>query len=64
MHKQRSYTSFELTIIVLIAVLALGGWIANIVKLVGMDFGAITGLLIVRVIGISIVPLGAVMGFI
>lgn len=64
MHKQRSYTSFELTIIVLIAVLALGGWIANIVKLVGMDFGAITGLLIVRAIGISIVPLGAVMGFI
>ena len=63
MHKQRGYTSFELTI-VLIAVLALGGWIANIVKLVGMDFGAITGLLIVRAIGIFITPLGAVMGFI
>ena len=48
----------------IVAVLALGGWIANIVKLVGMDFGAITGLLIVRAIGIFIAPLGAVMGFI
>lgn len=41
----------------------IGGWIANIVKLVGMDFGAITGLLVVRAIGIFIAPLGSVMGY-
>ena len=49
--------------IIALWVLGLGGWVANIVKLVGMDFGAITGLLIVRAIGIFIAPLGAVMGY-
>jgi hypothetical protein len=39
------------------------GWIANIVKLVGMDFGSITGMLIVRTVGIFVPPLGGVMGF-
>ena len=64
MHKQRGYTGAMALFIIAIWVLALGGWVANIVKLVGMDFGAITGLLIVRAIGIFIAPLGAVMGFI
>ena len=64
MHKQRGYTGVMALFIIALWVLALGGWIANIVKLVGMDFGAITGLLIVRAIGIFIAPLGAVMGFI
>ena len=63
MHKQRGYTGAMALFIIAIWVLALGGWVANIVKLVGMDFGAITGLLIVRAIGIFIAPLGAVMGF-
>ena len=63
MHKQRGYTGAMAIFIIAIWVLALGGWVANIVKLVGMDFGAITGLLIVRAIGIFIAPLGAVMGF-
>ena len=64
MHKQRSYTGAMALFIIALWVLGLGGWVANIVKLVGMDFGAITGLLIVRAIGIFIAPLGAVMGFI
>ena len=63
MHKQRGYTGALALFIIALWVLALGGWIANIVKLVGMDFGAITGLLIVRAIGIFIAPLGAVMGY-
>ena len=64
MHKQRGYTGAMALFIIALWVLGLGGWVANIVKLVGMDFGAITGLLIVRAIGIFIAPLGAVMGFI
>jgi len=51
--------------LIVIALFALAGfgWVANIVKLIGMDFGAITGLLIVRAIGIFIAPPGAVMGY-
>ena len=63
MHKQRGYTGALALFIIALWVLALGGWVANIAKLVGMDFGAITGLLIVRAIGIFIAPLGAVMGY-
>jgi prepilin-type N-terminal cleavage/methylation domain-containing protein len=59
---QHGFTAIELlTVVVLVA--SLGGWIANIVKLVGMDFSHIGGMLIVRVIGIFMAPLGAVMGF-
>lgn len=39
------------------------GWVCNIVKFVGMDFGHITGMLVVRGIGIFLAPLGAVLGF-
>ena len=50
---------------ILVLVLAAGGgWIANVVKLVGMDFVSVSGLLIARAIGVVFVPLGAVLGFI
>ena len=62
---QRGFTAPELMFAVfgLLAVVGLGGWVANIVKLVGMDFGHVTGMLVVRAIGIVAAPLGAVMGF-
>ena len=62
MNKQRGFTIIEV-IFSLVAVLGFGGWVANIVKLVGMDFAAITGMLIVRAIGIIVAPLGAVVGY-
>lgn len=49
--------------IVVLVALAAYGWVANIVKLVGMDFGSMTGMLVVRAIGIFIAPLGSVVGF-
>lgn len=60
---QRGFTAIELFVVALILAFA-GGWIANVVKLVGMDLGTITGLLVVRAIGIFVPPLGAVMGFV
>jgi prepilin-type N-terminal cleavage/methylation domain-containing protein len=60
---QRGFTAVEMTVVLLVVV-GLGGWIANIVKLVGMDFGSISGMLVVRAIGIFVAPLGAVMGFV
>lgn len=62
MKHQRGFTIVELTIVVLF-LLGAGGWIANIVKLTGMDFGAITGMLIARAAGIFVAPLGAVLGY-
>lgn len=46
-----------------LALVGLGGWITNIVKLIGSDFGGITGMIVARAIGIFVAPLGAVLGF-
>jgi hypothetical protein len=48
----------------LLAVAGIGGWIANVVKLVGMDFASISGLMVARGIGVFVAPLGSVLGFI
>lgn len=48
---------------VLLALLTAYGWIANIVKLFYADWLTSTGAVILRVIGILIVPLGVVLGF-
>jgi hypothetical protein len=63
--KQAGYTGYELLILVfwLAMLVGVGGWVANIVKLVGMNFDPITGLLIVRAVGIFVAPVGAVLGF-
>ena len=62
MKNQKGFTTNELVFAV-IGLLAIGGWIANIVKLAGSTFDVITGMLVLRVVGIFIPPLGAVMGF-
>lgn len=51
---------FWLTVILVIV----GGWITNIVKIFGSDFDPLTGEVIVRVIGVFLFPVGAIMGFI
>jgi len=47
----------------LLTIAAIGGWIANIVKLVGLFDGGVTGWLIGRVVGIFVPPLGAILGY-
>jgi uncharacterized oligopeptide transporter (OPT) family protein len=46
-----------------IMLVALYGYVANIVKLVGSDFDPMTGLVILRIIGVVIGTLGAILGF-
>lgn len=41
-----------------------GGWVANVVKLVGLGADAGLGIFIVRAAGIFVPPLGAVLGFV
>lgn len=50
-------------LIVAIVVLFAGGWIANIVKLVGMLDGELTAMFIARIVGIFAAPFGAILGF-
>lgn len=59
----KGFAIYEL-IFLMVWVLGTVGWIANIVKLIGMDLEPITMLLILRVIGVIAAPLGAVLGFI
>lgn len=65
MKKQSGFTSVEFVYVVFgVVILVLGGgWIANIVKLVGIVGGEITGMLIARAIGVFVAPMGAVLGF-
>ena len=39
------------------------GWIINIVKIIGQFDLAITGLMVVRMIGVFVAPLGGVIGW-
>ena len=62
MKKQLGYTLTE--IIIAAIVLAGGwGWIWNIIKLIHMGLDPITGLLIVRAIGIFVFPVGMIVGY-
>ena len=65
MKSQHGYTAIELMTIVwlLVCIVGFGGWVANIVKLADMDFANVTGMLVLRAIGIIAAPLGAVLGF-
>jgi len=62
MIKQNDYTAPEL-ILVILSLVGVWGWVWNIVKITHSDFGHITGMLVIRCIGIFVAPLGAVLGF-
>ena len=63
MKKQSGFTSVELLVFVIILG-GIGGWIANVVKLVGPLGGDITAMFVARVVGVFAAPLGAVLGFV
>jgi hypothetical protein len=67
MNRQRGYTLTELLISLFFVVVVIGGgigWVWNIIKLVGMGLDPITGLLIVRAIGIFVFPVGMIVGYV
>lgn len=65
MKYQKGFTAVELLSVVMFAVVAVGawGWVWNILKIVESDFGSITGMLVIRLIGIFVAPLGSIVGF-
>lgn len=62
MKKQTGFTLVEM-VMLLVVVFGGIGWVWNIAKIVGSDFAQITGLLVMRIIGVFIAPLGAVLGY-
>ena len=50
-------------VFVIVALVGAWGWISNIIKLASMDFGGVTGMLVLRAIGVFVAPLGVVLGF-
>jgi len=50
-------------LILIIWAIAVGGWIANIVKLIGMLDGGVTAMFVARVAGVFIAPFGSILGF-
>ena len=42
----------------------IGGWIANIVKLFGIASDPLTGMFILRCVGVFFAPVGAVLGYV
>lgn len=38
------------------------GWVLNIIAIANADFSVFTGVLILRVIGVFVAPLGSIMG--
>ena len=52
-------------IVILLAVFGVGGWCANIYKIInsGFEIAQWGGLEVMRVVGIFVAPLGAILGF-
>lgn len=63
MRQQSGFTVVEFAIL-LVAILGIGGWVSNIVQIVNHLSDPITGMFILRCVGIFVAPLGAVLGFI
>ncbi len=46
-----------------IAIAAIVGWVMNIITIAHSSFDVLTGMLILRIVGIFVGPLGAVLGY-
>lgn len=46
-----------------LAIVGVAGWVMNIVALTQSSFEPITGMLVARIIGVFLAPLGAVLGY-
>jgi hypothetical protein len=51
-------------VVIVLAIAAVYGWVMNIVAIAHSEFIPLTGLLVLRVVGIFIGPLGAVLGWV
>lgn len=57
------YSIFGILLVISLIILAMGGWIANVVKFVGMLGGDVTAMFVARIVGIFAAPLGIILGY-
>lgn len=50
--------------LIAIAIGIMYGWIMNIIIIANSNFSELTGLLILRVVGIFVAPLGVILGYV
>lgn len=62
----KTQLGFTITELILVVVVLGGGfgWVWNIVKIAGACCGLVDGMFVLRVVGIFIAPLGAILGYI
>ena len=58
----KGYSLVELLVFIIL-LLGTGGWIANVVKLIGMINQDISTLFILRIVGIFLAPFGCILGY-
>jgi len=51
-------------IVVIVWLACIGGWIANVVKFIGMLDGGVTAMFIARIVGMVLAPLGVLLGYV
>jgi len=61
--KNQKGSAISEAIVLLIFVLGAGGWIANIVKMFYQASEPLTGMIVMRAIGVFVFPMGAVLGY-
>lgn len=65
--KQSGFTVIEAIFALIVLTVGIGGavgWVKNIIKIAGSSFQPLLPLVVIRIIGVFIVPLGAVLGYI
>lgn len=64
MAKEIKVGLFTWLMILTVVILGFAGWAMNIMTIASSSFNDLTGLLVLRVVGIFIAPMGAVLGWI
>ena len=64
MAKEVDVGLFGAITILALVVAAVIGWVMNIITIAHSEFVPITGLLVLRIVGIFIGPIGAVLGYV
>jgi hypothetical protein len=60
---QKGSAGIVILIWFVLAVVTIGGWVANVVKLFDSAFDPLTGEVVLRIVGVFLPPLGVVMGY-
>lgn len=66
MNQQKGFTVIPFVLMLvyfLVGIAAVIGWVLNIIDIANADFSHVTGMLIIRIIGIFVAPIGAVLGY-